>query len=163
MGVIEFSPNRIFTTRRYTLTRDGAEIGQIDCGGIGRTAAISAGGATYTPVTDSVIRGKFHLEKNGTLLASVQSAGFWRRRFNVQAGAKSCTLSALWSGRSFALMQNDTEVGRIGATGFLGSKGKAELPDDLPLEVQAFLIWLVILTWRRTVVAATMAGTAAGS
>jgi hypothetical protein len=160
--VIEFSPNGIFSMRRYALTRDGAEIGQIDCGGAGGRATISIGGATCTPVTDSLIRGKFHLEKNGTLIASVQSAGFWRRRFDIQTGAKSCTLLALWSGRSFALMQNDAEVGRIGATGFFGGKGMAALPDDLPLEVQAFLIWLVIATWRRAVVATTIAGTAAG-
>src|ERR1700722_2498127 len=162
MSVIEFSPNHIFTMRRYALIRDGAEIGQIDCGGAGGTAAVRLGGTTSKPVTDSLIRGKFHLEKDGALLATAQSAGFWRRRFNIQAGAKSCTLLALWSGRRFALMQNDTEVGRIGATSFFGGKGNAELPDDLPLEVQAFLIWLVIATWRRTMVTATMAGTAAG-
>jgi hypothetical protein len=162
MNKLEFFPEGLLSMRRYTLTRDGAEIGQIDCGGTGGAASISVDGATYRPVTDSVLRGRFHLEKNGTLVASAQSAGFWRRRFMIQIGAKSCTLRPSWSGRSFVLLQNDTEAGRIGATGFFSRKCEAELPDDLPLEVQAFLIWLVISTWRRMVVAGVMAGTVAG-
>ncbi len=117
MTKIEFFPSKSYSVRRYTLTRDGAEIGQIDCGGGRGTAAIILGGATYTPVIDSVIRGKFHLEANGVRIAGAQSAGFWFRYFNVQAGTRAYTLKmASWFGRRFALMENGTELGRIGVT-----------------------------------------------
>jgi hypothetical protein len=167
MTTIEFFPSKSYSIRRYTLTRDGAEIGQIDCGGVRGTAAIVLssvpGGATYTPVIDSVVRGKFHLEANGTPIAGAQAAGFWFRYFNVQAGTRSYTLTmASWFGRRFALMENGTELGRIGVTNAFSGRCKAELPDDLPLEVQAFLIWLVISTWRRAAAATVVAGTAAG-
>ena len=163
MSTIEFFPSKSYSIRRYTLTRGGAEIGQIDCGGVSGSATIFLDTASYTPVIDSVVRGKFHLEANGTPIAGAQAAGFWFRYFNVQAGTRSYTLTmASWFGRRFALMENGTELGRIGVTNAFSGRCRAELPDDLPLEVQAFLIWLVISTWRRAAAATVVAGTAAG-
>ena len=163
MSTIEFSPSKSYSIRRYTLTRDGAEIGQIDCGGPGGAATIVIGGMTCTPVIDSVLRGKYHLEANGARIASAQAAGFWFRYFNVQAGAKPYILKmASWFGRRFALMENGTELGRIGVTSALSGRCRAELPDHLPPEVQGFLIGLVISTWRRAAAATVVAGTAVG-
>jgi hypothetical protein len=163
LSTIEFFPSKSYSIRRYTLQRDGSEIGQIDCGGGRGAAAITLGSATYTPVIDSVVRGKFHLEANGMRIAGAQSAGFWFRYFNVQAGGKSYILKmASWFGRRFALMENGTELGRIGVTNAFSGRCKAELPDDLPLEVRAFLIWLVISTWRRAAASAVVAGTVTG-
>ena len=163
MSTIEFFPSKSYSIRRYTLTRDGAEIGQIDCGGASGMATIIIGGVSCTPVTDSVLRGKYHLEANGGRIASAQSAGFWFRHFNVQADAKSYILKmASWFGRRFALMENGTELGRIGVTNAFSGRCKAELPDDLPPEVRGFLIWLVISTWRRAAVAGVVAVSAGG-
>jgi hypothetical protein len=163
MGTIEFFPSKSYSIRRYTLTRDGTEIGQIDCGGASGTATITIGGLTCTPIIDSVLRGKYHLDKNGTLIAGAQAAGFWFRYFNIQVDAKSYVLKmASWFGRRFALMESGTELGRIGVTNAFSGRCKAELPDDLPLEVQAFLIWLVISTWRRAAVAGVVAVSAGG-
>jgi hypothetical protein len=163
MSTIEFFPSKSYSIRRYTLTRGGTEIGQIDCGGGRGAAAIILGNATYTPVIDSVVRGKFHLEANGAPIAGAQSAGFWFRYFNVQADARSYTLKmASWFGRRFALMENGIELGRIGVTNAFSGRSKAELPDDVPLEVQGFLIWLVISTWRRAAVAGVVAVSAGG-
>ncbi len=163
MSTIKFFPSKSYSIRRYTLARNDAEIGQIDCGGPGGAAAITIGGTTCTPVTDSVLRGKFHLDMNGARVASAQSVGIWRRYFTVQAGEKSYILKqASWFGRRFALLDDGAEVGRIGVTNALSGRSSAELPDDLPPERQAFLIWLVISTWRRAATTAVVAGSMAG-
>jgi hypothetical protein len=165
MSTLEFFPNRTFSMRLYTLTRDGVEIGQIDCGGARWSAALTVGSASYNPVSEGVLRTKFHLDAGGTRIADVELAGTFFRRFVVHAGAKTCTLKvASWFGRSFILTENDVEVGRIARSGFFTARCRAELPDDLPLPVQAFLIWLVLITWRRQAVTAGIvaAGAAAG-
>jgi hypothetical protein len=165
MSTLEFFPNRTFSMRLYTLMRDGVEIGQIDCGGARRPAALTVGSASYNPVSEGVLRTKFHLDAGGTRIADVELAGTFFRRFVVHAGAKTCTLKvASWFGRSFILTENDVEVGRIARSGFFTARCRAELPDDLPLPVQAFLIWLVLITWRRQAVTAGIvaAGAAAG-
>jgi hypothetical protein len=110
-----------------------------------------------------VLRTKFHLDSGGSRIADAELGGTFFRRFLVHAGAKTYTLKvASWSGRSFALMENEVEVGRIARAGFFTARCRAELPDDLPLPVQAFLIWVVLVTWRRqAVVAGLMVGGAA--
>jgi hypothetical protein len=164
MSTLEFFPKRLFSMRRYTLTRDGLEIGQIDCGGVRQHASLTVGGASYSPISEGVLRTKFHLDSGGARIADVEPAGTYFRRFIVHAGTKTYTLKvASWFGRNFVLTENDVEVGRIARTGFFTARCNAELPDDLPLPVQAFLIWLVLITWRRqAVVAGIVAGTAAG-
>jgi hypothetical protein len=150
MSPIEFAPKGLFAMRHYALSREGAEIGRIDFGGIRQPAAIVVGGATFHPVRDGVVRTAYHLDGNGARLASAAAAGASFRRFTVQAGERTFTLAvASWLGRSFALAENGATVGTIARTGFFTSKCAADLPGDLPLGVQAFLIWLVLITWRR--------------
>ena len=165
MCTLEFFPKRTFSMRYYTLTRDGVEIGQIDCGGARQPVTLTIGGETYNPVSEGVLRPKFHLDGGGARIAEVESAGTLFRRFIVRIGAKTYTLKvASWLGRIFVLTENDVEVGRIARTGFFTARSRAKLPDDLPLPLQAFLIWLVLTTWRRqAVTTAIMAGGAAGS
>ncbi len=150
MSQIEFAPKSLFAARSYTLKRGGVEIGRIDCGGIRQPASIVIGDATFRPARDGVLRTTYHLDGNGSRLASAAPAGAASRRFTVEAGARAYTLAVTsWSGRRFTLSENGAAVGTIARTGFFTTKCKADLPDDLPLEVQAFLIWLVIIIWRR--------------
>jgi hypothetical protein len=150
MSLIEFAPNSLFTIRHYTLSRGGVEIGRIDFGRIRAPASIVIGDASFNPVRDGVLRKTFHLEGNGAQLASAVPAGASYRRFTVQAGSRTYALAVTsWSGRSFTLTDNGAAVGTIARNGFFTTKCTAELPDDLPLEVQAFLIWLVLTTWHR--------------
>jgi hypothetical protein len=70
--------------------------------------------------------------------------------FEVQIGGKDYTLKgASTFGRSFVLTENDREIGSIAPKGFFGRQAKANLPDDLALEARAFLIWLVVVMWKR--------------
>ena len=150
MSLIEFAPKSLFAARYYTLTRDGAAIGQIDCGGIRQPAAIVIGDTTFRPARDGVLRTTYHLDGNGARLASAVPAGAAFRRFTVQADARTYALAVTsWTGRRFTLTENGTAVGTIARTGFFTTKCSADLPDDLPLGMQAFLIWLVIIIWRR--------------
>ena len=150
MSQIEFAPNSLFRINHYTLRRGGMEIGRIDFGGIRQPTSIVIGGATFHPARDGVLHTTFHLDGNGTRLATATPAGASYRRFTVQAGARTYELAvASWSGRSFTLTENGAAIGTIARTGFFTTKSTADLPDDLPLELQAFLIWLVLTTWRR--------------
>jgi hypothetical protein len=166
MSTLEFFPKRTFSMRHYTLTRDGVEIGQINCGGVRQPATLTVGGASYDPVSEGVLRTKFHLDAGGARIADVELRGTLFRRFVVHSGAKTYALKvASWFARNFVLTENDVEVGRIARTGFFTARCRAELPDDLPLPLQAFLIWLVLTTWRRQAVTAGIVagGAAAGS
>src|ERR1700728_993627 len=102
MSTLEFFPKRTFSMRRYTLTRDGVEIGQIDCGGVRQPGTLTVGGAGDNPVSGGVLRTKFHVDAAAARIADVETAGINFRRFIVHAGAKPYTLTVpSWLGRNF--------------------------------------------------------------
>ena len=77
----------------------------------------------------------------------------WRaflHSFHVEYPGKSYTLKKeSVIGRSFVLLENDIPAGSIQPEGFLTRKAAAGLPDDMPMPVKVFILWLAILLWRR--------------
>ena len=51
--------------------------------------------------------------------------------------------------RRFVLIEGDREIGAIRPAHLFSRSALADLPDDLPLAVRIFMIWLVLLLWKR--------------
>jgi hypothetical protein len=163
MTVLQFAPTGIFQMRHYRISRDGAAVGKIDCRSVREGAAITIGGATYTAAREGLISGAYYLEADGNRLASATVASALKGGFIVQAGGRTMTLARAYAfGRALALTENGTPIGKIAPQGFFRRKAKAELPEDLAPELQAFLIWLVILIWQRQVMIGGIIGATAG-
>jgi hypothetical protein len=161
MSALEFGPKRFFQPRLYSIVRDGAPVGEIDCDRMWQRATITIGNATYSAARQGKMSGAFYLEANGTRLASAERLSAWRGGFTVRAGAATYTLRpASVFGRTFILAENEADIGSIARQSFFGSKSRAELPDNLALEIKAFLIWLVITVRQQAMVAGVVAGTA---
>jgi hypothetical protein len=52
------------------------------------------------------------------------------------------------SGRDFLLVADGQEVGSIQPEGRFNRRVRASLPDDLPLPLGVFFIWLVLRVWK---------------
>jgi hypothetical protein len=150
MSQLVFGPKGFFTTRRYGITRDGVPVGEILGSRVWQQAAITIGSAKYEAAREAKISDTFYLAANGNRLASAETASILKGGFTVQAGGKTYTLKAAsLFGRAFVLAENAVEVGRIARRGFFSRKSTADLPDDLALEIKAFLIWLIIVVRQR--------------
>jgi len=102
----------------------------------------------------------------------VEEGEMWERTFTVSQGSrkvlKACVEGILtwklnvtyddgtialrparWSNSEMHVWNDDTEVGRIEASGFWGRKGRSQLPESLPPGVTGFLIWVTVLHWRQ--------------
>jgi hypothetical protein len=155
MSLLEFGPRSWFSSRVYGIVQDGTPIGEIDCEWMRERGTIKLGSASYAVSREGLTSGAFFLEANGKRLVSAEKPSALHQLFTVQIGVKAYTLKAKSIfGRAFVLTENDREVGSIAPQGFLGRKAKAELPDDLTLEVRVFLIWLVVIMWKRKAKAA---------
>lgn len=164
MSVLEFAPTGLFKMRHYRITQAGVAMGEIDFRGMRQRAGITIGGATCTAAREGIMSGAYYLEANGTRVASAVNASAFKGGFIVQAGDRTITLTrASAFGRAYALTENGARIGTIAPQGFFSRKSKAELPDDLAPELQAFLIWLVILIWQRQAMIAGMTGATAGT
>jgi hypothetical protein len=160
MSVLEFGLKSFFRLRSYGISRDGAPVAEIDCSGMWERATITVGGAGYAAAREGKMSGAFYLEANGVRLASAEKPSAMHRLFTVQVGGRTLTLQAASAfGRAFVLTEHEAQIGSIAPLGWFTRKCKAELPDDLALEIQAFLIWLVIVLWRRQQQAAATATT----
>lgn len=59
-------------------------------------------------------------------------------------GEKTYRLKAEWFGPSFIMLDNGQEVGSLVPRGMFTRKTSVSLPDELPLPVQMFVIWLTL-------------------
>lgn len=159
MSSLEFGPKGLFTMRNYAIVKSGAPVGEIVGHRMGGGATINIGGKSYEAAREGVMSSAYYLESGGNRIARAERTSAFKGSFTLQAGGRTYLLSrASAFGRAFALTENEVKVGSIARMGFFSRMSAAELPDDLALEVQAFLIWLVIAMWQRQVLAGTVGG-----
>lgn len=142
MSLLEFGPRSWFSSRNYNIVQNGTLIGEINCAWARERGSIRIG--------DALVSGAFFLEASGRRLVSAEKPNALHRLFTLHLAGKTFTLkaaSAFW--RAFVLIEGDREVGTIAPLGLFTRKAMADLPDDLSLEVKAFLIWLVVVMWNR--------------
>jgi len=99
------------------------------------------------------LMGDFCLEWNGEVVARATKTSMWTRRFVVRFEGRELVLEAasIFT-RAFVLRdagEGGDELGRISPAGIFSRKAVIDLPDDVPLPVQVFMFWLVVIMWRR--------------
>lgn len=152
MSVLEFGLKSFFRPRIYEITRNDAPAGAIECSRMWERATIAIDGASYAAAREGKVSGAFYLETNGNRVATAEKSS--GRLFTVQIGDRTLTLKAASVfGRSFILTEHGVQIGAIAPVGWLMRKWRAEFPADLAPGVQAFVIWLVLILWRRAAVA----------
>jgi hypothetical protein len=99
------------------------------------------------------LMGDFCLEWNGEVVARATKTSVWTRRFVVRFEGRELVLEAksIFT-RAFVLRdagEGGKELGRISPASIFSRKAVIDLPEGVPLPVQVFMFWLVIILWRR--------------
>lgn len=94
--------------------------------------------------------GAFVLECEGQELLRARKPSAFKRSLELNHGGERYRIAprSMWS-RKYELRQGDRVLGRIGQTSWWSRRAEADLPEDLPLVVRAFMVSLVLLMWRR--------------
>ena len=160
--MLHATPHGIFSWD-FTLSKDGVALAEIDMSWFRERAEVKIGEQTYTVYRESVMQGTFALQSGDQVLAQAQKVGAFTRAFEVNFAGRQLELKALsaWK-RQFGLFENGAQIGHIGPTNWLRRKAVIDLPGDIPLPVQVFLFWLVVILWRRAAGSAA-AASAGGS
>jgi hypothetical protein len=109
-----------------------------------KKAVLKVGGLRYAAYREGVIWGAFILGLDATQLARAERTNWLSRSFTIKHGEKTYRLKAEWFGSSFILLDNGQEVGSLVPRGMFTRKTSVSLPDQLPLPVQMFVIWLTL-------------------
>jgi hypothetical protein len=104
--------------------------------------------SAYKVYREGVMSGAFVLESEGTILVRAIKPSVFLRSFIIEHAGKQYTLRSA-SGRKCRLLDGDREVGALFPETIFTRRTNVDLPEDLPLPVRIFILWLVIILWKR--------------
>ena len=134
----------------FDVLENDRPIAEIKTSSLRESGTISIDGPSYSAYREGLLSGDFILEQNGQPLVRAQKPSAFLNSFNVEHSGRSFTLQKeSLIGRSFVLMEGNCQTGSIQAKGFLTRKADVDLPQDMPMPVRVFVLWLAILLWRR--------------
>ena len=156
--MLHATPRGLFTWG-FTIRHSGDTIADIDPSWLGERAEITVEGHTYSAYRESLLAGKFVLQSEERTLARARKTSVFVLAFDIDLAGRPMELKAasMWR-REFGLFEGGVQVGRIGPAGWFGRRAVIDLPPDIPLPAQLFLLWLVLVLWRRAAAAEAAGG-----
>jgi hypothetical protein len=134
----------------FYITDGASPLAEIDVSLWREKGVIMFRDSTYEVRREGLMSGAFLLESEGALLARAEKPSAFRRAFEVEFGERFYILRAESAfRRKFLLMDGDREVGRLSPDGIFTRRATADFPESIPLPVKVFLIWLVVILWKR--------------
>jgi len=107
-------------------------------------------GKTYKLRKAGVFSTNFSMTEDGHPVAGAEKTPL-RRFFEVESHEKTYALSALHPfTRKFKVVCDGVIVGEIFPYSIFARSCKVDTSEDIPVPLQIFMLWLVILMWRRT-------------
>lgn len=156
-------PTRWFSWDCSLQGPSGEEVGQVLLSSWRERGSLVVDGVSYAVRRDGA-RSKFVLEgPDGSRVAGAVKASAWRRLFVVTHGERRYVLTAVSSfRRKLGLFgEGDEPLGQITPQSCFSRRARIELNDEVPQLLQAFVVWLSLLLWKRDADVAAVA--AAGS
>jgi hypothetical protein len=165
MSTLELLPTRRWFSWDFSILQNGSPIAEIKCRSSWREkGTLAIDGSSYEVYREGLMSGQFILELNGTRLVHAEKRSRYTRSFTVQHECKTYILKAESAlGGTFLLLENGQQIGSIRPAGVFTWKATVELPDELPLPIKVFLLWLAVILWRRDYDYAIAAAIAAAS
>jgi len=135
----------------FRILEEGRDVAEMDLSFWREKGVLSVEGIPYRVYREGLASGAFMLENpGGQVLVKAEKPNALRRSFIVEYEGRRLRLEA-WTpfGRAFVLRGDQGVIGTVKPDSFLSRRTTADLPEDFPLPVRIFLLWLVIILWRR--------------
>ena len=89
------------------------------------------------------------LESAAGLLARAEQPRKWRRELFIEHSDHRYTLRAMSAfRRDLILFEDSAQIGSVSPDGLFSRKAAVDLPKELPLYLQVFVIWLAMTLWK---------------
>lgn len=134
----------------YRVLWEDREIAQLDRSWIRERASFTLDGEQYEARRTSLVRGTFVLERAGRVEAEAVKPSLFRRAFDIRVGAVPYRLETVSAfRREFRVLRVGVQAGRVRPASLFRRTLVAELQATIPLPVQLFLTFLVLVLWKR--------------
>ena len=136
---------------KYDVSNDNVPVGTINFSAWREEGELTIGGSIYRVYREGLMSGSFVLELNGSILARAQKPSALYRTFIIELGEKKYVLEAKSAFSSkFMLIEGERQIGSAYREGVLARKSLADFPDEIEITIRMFLLWLVMILWRRS-------------
>jgi len=138
-------------------------VAEIDVSGWREKGLLAVDGIDYLVYREGLMNDTFILELGGKVLARAEKAKAFHRAFLIKYAAKQYTLKAKSAfRREFLLLEGDRKIGTLSPKGVFSHRAIVEFPEELPLPVKVFIIWLAVILWKRESDSGAASGTVVG-
>ena len=139
----------------FRLAENGTSLAEIDLSSWREKGNLTVANTPYSVYREGLFSGAFVLESKGSVVARARKPSAWTRRLLIESGGSRFELKPGSSfTRRFKLLKDGKTVGTLSPASFLNRRINVELPEDIPLQIRAFIVWLTVLLWRRDAAAA---------
>jgi hypothetical protein len=149
MSIMNAIPQNWFSWN-YKVLEQGSPIADLDLAWVREAGTFRLQSRTYRIYREKFLSRTFVLEEDGAILARANRPNIFLRSFTVDyQGIQLIVKARSIFGRTFVLEQGNQVLGSIYPEHWFTRKAMIELPDTLPLAVRIFMVWLVLILWRR--------------
>jgi hypothetical protein len=133
----------------FSMTRGDRTLARLDLSSWRERAAITIGDSEHRAYRESAL-GDFVIEHGGQVLARAGKPSAFRNTMIVRHEGREYTLKkkSAWR-RAFIVLDGEHEIGSISPTSAWRRDATVDLPAPWPLPLQAFVIWLAVMLWKR--------------
>jgi hypothetical protein len=149
-------PKRWFSWN-FSVISGGRTLAALDLSAWRESAEIRIGDVTHHVFRERAMGGDFVIEAGGRQLARAAKPSAFRNTLVVYYDGREYTLrkASVWR-RDFELMHGARRIGTLAPESWRTRRATADLPSDWPAPITAFVIWLVIIMWKREATAAAV-------
>jgi hypothetical protein len=140
----------------FDVTEGERHVAHLDVSAWGEKGILTIDGVDHRVYREGVGSGEFLLERDGVVLARATKPSAFRSAFEVRHEGRTYELAkeSVWQ-RRFVLRSGNAEIGSLAPRRVLGREAIATLPESWPLSLKVFVIWLVVILWKRAAAAAS--------
>jgi len=134
----------------FKIFQGGQPIAVIDRSMVREAGELILEEAYYKLYREGLINGRYLLERDDAIVAWAEKPSAFRNVFEVNYGEQRYVLkkkSAFL--RLFLLELEGRTVGTMRPVRAFTRTAEADFPDHLPVAVQVFMVWLVLILWKR--------------
>jgi hypothetical protein len=134
----------------FIVTDDAREVATMDLSAWREKGVLAVRGDEYRVYREGAMSGDFILERSGAVLARATKPSAVHRSFVLEYRGRQYTLRAKSAfRRAFVLLDGESQIGSLAPNSVWARTATVQLPDDWPLPVQVFAMWLTIILWKR--------------
>lgn len=133
----------------FTVYEDGTPVADVDLAWVREAGEMNIEGTPYRVYREPGF-GDFVLDSEGRTLVRGHKSSAFLRTFEITYNDELLILKARSAfGRTFELFEDDRRIGVIAPDHVFSRKMRVDLPPTMPLAVCVFIVWLVVLMWKR--------------